>query len=81
VTAAYAEQQEDYNKDGIYQYKNWDGRILNEKQHQLRVQECIDMWLNADIIDPNTPCNEWVLTQKGESMVEDYMATKYYNMN
>ncbi|MDF2737049.1 MAG: hypothetical protein K0S93_905, partial [Nitrososphaeraceae archaeon] len=51
------------------------------KQHQLRVQECIDMWLNADIIDPNTPCNEWVLTQKGESMVEDYMATKYYNMN
>jgi hypothetical protein len=69
--------EEDYNKDGILQYKNWDGKIIDETQHQFRMQICIQMAFHENLIDVNTPCSKVVLTPDGESMINNYVAQKY----
>ena len=71
--------EKDYDKDGILEYKNWDGKIINEKQHHFRIMNCIHMKMSDDVIDVNTNCHEWVLTSEGESMIYDYVAEKYLN--
>ena len=69
--------EEDYNKDGILQYQNWDGKIIDETQHQFRMQICIQMEFHDNLIDVNTPCSKVVLTPDGESMINNYVAQKY----
>jgi hypothetical protein len=69
--------EEDYNKDGILQYENWDGKIIDETQHQFRMQVCIQMAFKENLIDVNIPCSSVVLTSDGESMINNYVAQKF----
>ena len=76
IPQAFGEER-DYNKDGILQYKNWDGKIIDEAQHQFRMQVCIQMAFHDNVIDVNTPCSKIVLTQDGESMINNYVVDKF----
>ena len=71
-------EQKDYDGDGIFEYTNWDGRKFNEEQYQQRLQYCIQMAFNENLIDVNTSCREWVLTFEGDMKIADYIVQKYF---